>query len=397
MRKILIVLVTAGVTAALIWGAWAWLQPGPATRVSGDMWDYALDVEDLPEGWTFGGRSVQLPQNLANDPAFAETTVLRNVEQIYSAQYTPPDLSELADFTLELLRYAIPEDAHAGLITENPGADWERLDAPAIGEESVVWRYLNPDIDVDQQLIRVDFRYLNVIGSVTLFGTRAALPDATLPREYAQKVLERLQAAPTPAALRELERRQMSDLRLRLLQTELPQLDADRGALWEINPDFLGGWTDNSDFSADAQRVLNQLGRITGYQVYYSKPVADASQNPAAGYVLFQQVSVYATTEAAPRGLAAMIGVEGAPELTDPPRVGEGVRAWSTLLTRRATADTIALTEISFHQGPYVATVQLQSTPLPAGPDHEAMLAANRALAVTLAEALAAKLQAGQP
>lgn len=393
MKRSMLIGLTLVTLAALGLVAYVW-WPRPATRVAGDAWDYRLLPEDMPAGWTFAGHAVQTAYDLAAEQPITPTAVLNNVQQIYSARYAPPENSEYADFTMEVLLYDSSADAEAALNAEDLGENWERVESATLGEQSQVWHYRNPEFALNQNLYRVDFRYLNALGSVTMFGTAEALPDADEPLGFARQILAKMQAEPTPPALERLQARRLPDLRSRLLTLEqVDQLDTYPGGRWQIHGDYLGSWTENRDFSPEAQPVLNQLGRIAGYQMYFVKPLTKEEEAQDAGSFLFQQISVYERAESAPAGLQSMIGLQGVEEMSVPPRIGERTRIWYTLFARRNLQDIIAITEISFSQGPYVATVQLQSVPLALDADREQKLNDNLQLAIALAQALAENLK----
>lgn len=390
----------AVVALITIAAAAVWLLPPAASLVEGDAWDYGLTMEELPDGWTFDAHSVQLPHNLAVAQTQGDDrALLNNVRQIYSARYLPPPTSGYAELTLEVLIYNAVAEAQAALQAESPGENWGRAGGPTVGEQSVIWRYLDPTAPATQNLYRVDFRHLNAIGSVTLFGEAQTVPNADEVVGYARRVLARMQATPVPPALQRLQSRQIPDPRPLLLMSELPRLDPDWGDRWEVNARYLGSWTDNEDFEPEGRAVLERLGRLTGYQLYLLKPLSEEeqAQTPGAAYAVFQQISVYGSAENAPRGLDSMAGLPTATESTEPPPVGDRARLWSTLLRRSGTPDTIALTEINFVVGRFVATMQVQTTKLPSTVDREAILSANQERAITWAQALAQKLRTVQP
>lgn len=384
-------------------GLAACASPAPSL-VRGDAWDYRLTTTDLPPGWTLTDQTVQTAIDLSR-PAPADSAApvvtdtvpaasLHNLDQLYTVRYTPPDNSAYADLTLQILLYRATADAQASVSAENPGADWVLVEAPTIGEQSRVWRYQTPQADIHQGLYRVDFRYLNTVGSLTMFGSDVALPGPDEPLRYAQLVLDKLKAGAEPAALRQLLSAKLPDLRTRLLdQAQLAALDPAFGERWIVSDQYAGSWTLNADFGDEAQATLDQLGRVAGYQLYLVKPLNSDEFAQVAGAALFQQVSAYRQASATARGLASMIGLPDTAELVAPPSVGEDTRAWSTLKTSTA-GQTLAVTEISFALGRYVATVQLQSPPLGAGVDQQQALADNLAQAQTLAEALAGNLAA---
>jgi len=384
-------------------GLAACAAPAPAL-VRGDAWDYRLTATDLPAEWTLTDQTFQtaaeISQPAPTDPAAPVVTdtvpaaSLNNATQLYTARYTPPENSPYADLTLQVLLYQAAVDAQAGLSAENPGADWVPVDAPTIGEQSRVWRYQAPASDVQQGLYRVDFQYLNAVGSLTMFGSSVVLPGPDEPLRYAQLVLDKFKTGAEPAALRELGQAGLPDLRTRLLgQAQLAALDAAYGERWIISDQYLGSWTLNADFGDEARATLDRLQRVAGYQLYMVKPLNSAEFAEVAGAALFQQVSAYRQAASTARGLQALIGLPDTPELAAPPSVGEGTRAWSAV---KGTVDgqRLAITEISFSIDRYVATVQLQSPPLGAEADSGQALADNLALARELAEALAGNLTA---
>jgi hypothetical protein len=399
MRKYLWIGLAILALIAIGVAAFSLLRP-PVTLIEGDAWAYGLTADELPAGWTFDEHGVQLPHNLLGAQAQGSNSAqFNNIRQIYSARYLPPENSNYADFTLEVLIYNIVADAQAALTAEAPGENWERTEGPAIGDQSVIWRYNDPTTVADQNLYRVDFRYLNAIGSVTLFGTTQAVPNAEEALNYARRVFAKMQANPVPPALQQLQSRQLPDPRPLLLMSELPRLDPNFGDRWEVNPQYLGTWTENEDFDAEGRAALQRLGRLTGYQLHLLKPLSaeEQARNPEAAYAVFQQVSVYGSAENAPRGLAAMIGLQGAIEAPQPPAIGDRARLWSTLLRRRDTNATIAITEINFVVGRYVATLQVQTAALPADADQNAALNANQQRAIAWAQVLAEKLRTVNP
>jgi hypothetical protein len=378
--------------------ACATTAPAPEL-VLGDAWDYRLTSTDLPAGWALSEQTALTALDVARSPITATAPItatpasLQNVQQIYTARYALPEGSEYADFTLQLLLYPTVADAQAGIMAESPGEGWEKVDAPVVGEQSQVWRFRGGEAaGVDQGLYRVDLRHLNAVASLTMLGSAKALPGPDEPLTYARKVLEKLTAGADPAALRQLRQAGLPDLRARLLgQAQLAGLDAVFGDRWVVSEQYLGSWTLNEDFGGEARATLDRLGRVAGYQLYLVKPVDIDEYSQVAGSALFQQVSAYRQADSAERGLKAMIGLTGVFESPVPPRVGEGTRAWSQVM-KSADGSSISVTEISFHLGRYVATVQLQSPPLAEDADQRVALADNLALATKLALALADNL-----
>lgn len=384
-----------------------WLLAACAPRapelVLGDAWNYTLRAADLPAGWTFSAQSVLTAEDVARALTPVTDTVtttvnspsLAKVTQLYTARYTPPTASEYSEFTLQILLYPSAADARSSLSAEDPGAGWTKVEAPAVGEQSQVWRYQEWLTDTSQGLYRVDFRYWNAVGSVTMFGSALALPGPAEPLEYAQKVVEYFKTGADPEGLRQLRAAGRPDVRAQLLtQRQLAALDPAFGERWVVSDQYFGAWTLNADFGGEASATLDRLGRVSGYQLYLVKPVEPKEYGGVSGAALFQQVSVYREASAAPNGLKALVGLAGAPELADPPAVGEGRRAWSRV-AEIADGSSIAVTEISFYVGQSVATVQLQSAPLPKTADPAVKLSENLALAAAFAQQLAANL-AGQ-
>ncbi|MBL8058044.1 MAG: hypothetical protein JNK29_15170 [Anaerolineales bacterium] len=399
-RHILLILVIGAGLLGL--AACASVPPAPEL-VQGDAWEYGLTAADLPAGWSVSEQSAQTAVDLARPPDPAVTGItatlpisvpasLQNVQQIYAARYAPPEASTYADFTLEVLIFPTLADAQAGLSAEAPGEGWELVAAPAVGEQSQVWRYQAPLTETTQGLYRVDFRYWNAVASLTMLGGADVLPGPEEPLRYAQIVLGKFTAGADPAALRELRAAGLPDVRGRLLsQTQLAELDPVLGGRWIISDQYLGTWTLNEDFNAEAQVTLKRLGRVAGYQLYLVKPINSDEFAQVAGSALFQQVSAYQAADKAATGLKAMVGLPGALESPVPPEVGEAARAWSQVL-KSADGSQIAVTEISFHVGQYVATVQLQSPPLAEGDNQKVRLNDNLVLATELAKTLAANL-----
>lgn len=405
MRRLRLLLLLLGGLFGL--AACASTPPPPPELVQGDAWEYGLLPADLPAGWTFAQQAGLTAVDLArsepvSDPVPLTESVplaasLNDVTQMYTARYAPPETSLLGGLTLQILRYATSAEAQAGLSAEDPGEGWTKVEAETIGEQSQVWRYQPWITDTTQGFYRVDFRYWNAVGSVTMFGTAEAMPGPAEPLRFARLVAGRFKAGADPAALRALRAAGLPDPRGYLLnQDQLAKLDQAFGDRWVVSGQYLGTWTLNSDYGGEATTVLDRLGRVAGYQLYLVKPLTDVERGLTAGAVLFQQVSAYREAAAAPKGLQALRGLaaSGGQELTSPPAVGEGRRAWSQVVLSEGT--TLAIAEISFYLGRYVATVQVQSPPLAAGVDYTAKLKATEALAAQLAGQLAANLAAGQ-
>lgn len=373
------------------------------TQVTGDAWDYQLKVDELGlrGNWALGEAELFTAHDLHAEGVVTSTASLANAQQVYIVHYQSPASSEFGDYTLEIVRYPSTADAELALSAEALPEEWHLVDTPALGDASRVWQFNSPDTTLNQGLYRVDFRHLNVIVSVTMIGSAKILPDHTEPLNQARKVLAKLQAAPEPPQLSRLRSAQTPDLRTLLLtQSQLGGVIPPTGSAWSVNSRLLPGWTNNEDFaSQEARQLLDQLGRITGYQMWLVKPPAEDSKDsdPSAG--LFQQVSAYQRADSTANGLKAMIGLPGAAELSEPPRVGEAARAWNTLIPRKLSDGreaVIAATEISFRTGPYVASLQLQSQPI-TNTSSTAVLKENYDRAVKLAQALANNLDKAKP
>jgi hypothetical protein len=366
------------------------------TQVTGDAWSYRLRADEVPAGWTLAGQSVLTAGDLALSEPVTTTTGLQNAQQVYLASFSPPPSSQYADFSLQIIRYGTVAEAQAGLQAETLNDEWEPVTAATVGDESRVWHFRNPEDSPDQNFYRVDFRYLNVIGSVSVFGTAQVLPNAEETLTYARQVLAKLQAEPAPPEVARLQSAQLPDVRTRLLtQAQLNEATATAGTAWRLNDQLLPGWVNNDDFpTPEAQQALNQLGRITGYQMWLIKPPAEGATqlDPVVG--LFQQASAYPSPAAAAQGLKALIGLPGVRELNPAPSVGDATRAWSTLLlqeTGNAQSPVVATTEIDFQVGHYVASLQVQSQPIN-NVTSLTVLKQNYDLAVALAQMLAKNL-----
>lgn len=384
-RPLLILAAALVIVGAVGWYAYARSRP---VRLDGEAWTYTLAQADLPDGWQVGGNQLQTAYDLqhANPPGPADLT------SVYSIEFSRPDKADLFDITAQVLIYASPEAATKAFAAENPGAEWESIAAPtSLGDGTAVWR-LKPVADAPQQAsYRVDFRYLNGVGSVGVVGTSDKLLDASAAYGYASKILSRMQNDPAPAALK--AQGSGPDLRgLLLSQTDLARLDTTHGEQWEFNSVQLPGWTPNSAFADPGG--MDKLGRLMGYQAWLIKPLADKDLKTGTGIALFEQVSVYTTPDQAKTTMQKMTGLQGG-EWPKPPAVGESSRAWTQVLDSQNSAvgpGALATTAINFQSGVYTGSIQLQSAPVKAIDINQSQ-ALNQKLAEALAAALADKLK----
>ena len=395
--------VLIALSISLLWMSACTARP---TQVSGDVWSYRLLPEELPAGWTIASQDIYTAADLSAVASvtptapISGTSGLTDAQQLYSASYRPPENSQYANFTLDIIRYPTSAEAQQGLSHEGLAEEeWEQVPHTTLGDESRVWHFRNPAEATNQNLYRVDFRYLNAVGSVSMLGSASALPNADEALGYARQVLAKMQAAPQPAALEKLQSAQLPDTRTLMLTPAQIQTATGGNAEWSLNNLLLPGWVGNEDFpNAEARDMLNRLGRITGYQMWLIKPPAEgqAAIDPAVG--LFQQVSVYQQAASTAQGLQAMIGIPNVSESQAAPAIGEGARMWSTLIPQDPSnkqGALVATSEISFRVGHYVASVQLQSQPID-DPSTFTVLQQNHDLAIAVAQALAQNLSGGQ-
>ncbi len=408
MKSRVIIFALAGVLIAAAVGlGYYFTQPRP-TYISGDAWDYALHLEDLPDDWLLSERAITTPfdvgqraPELGVEPgASLSLTDLRN---FYQAQYDPPVFSEFVNLAVEILMYDTVDAAMRAASGEDPGEDWRRADGAQIGDETRVWSYLAPPEagQINQNLFRVDARYLNAVVSVTMHGTRGALPDPDEPARYAALIVERMRRGARSAELDRLEAAQLTDLRTSLVtQAQLAELEDQLGERWLVDARLLPRWTPTSDLvSEEARRMLTRLGRITGYQMFMIKDLTVAERQTIVTEGFFQQISAYGRADSADQALDLMIGLENAAESPIPPQVGDRARSWTTLLQQtREDGEivTIAASEVDFRLGRYVGSVRVQTRPLGASERNQAQVD-NLQKALILALRLAANLRsAGQ-
>jgi hypothetical protein len=388
----LLLIFTIGVWVVIY--RWAGTVP---TALTGDAWDYAVLLSEVPAGWTLSQHDITTPYDLAQAKASApvtatisvtDTAALQNMTQMYSARYAPPDTSPYADFTCQVILYQAEADARAALAAENPGPEWETAPAPAMGDEARLWHFKNPDPSVSENIYRVDFRYFNGIGSATLMGTAAVVPDAKEVLGYADKMLLKMKKAATPADLSSLQSAGLRDLRPYLLtQAQVAQADPYLGNRWVWATEELPTWTPTNIMSAGAQKALAPLGRVTGYQMYFYKSLTQSELQGAMPVLLFQQVTAYRQAANAQKGLDLMQGITQLEEFASPPQIGDGkTHGWKGELSTTlgdGTKATVAVSELDFRVGNYVASIKLQSRPLSASEISQADKATGKAQAGT--------------
>jgi hypothetical protein len=283
--------------------------------------------------------------------------------------YQPPDTSPYADFTCQVILYQTDTDAQAALSAEDPGVEWESAPAPDVGDEARLWHFKNTDPSVSENIYRVDFRYLNGIASATLMGTAQAVPDSKEVTGYAGKMLDKMKKAATPADLKSLQSAGLGDLRPYLLtQAQVAQADLHLGDRWLWATEQLPGWTPTNIMSEGAQKALAPLGRVTGYQMYFYKSLSQKELMEVFPVLLFQQVTAYKQAANAQKGLDMMRGISELEEFASPPKIGDGqTHGWKGELSSTQTDGTkvvVAVSELDFRVGNYVASVKLQSRPL---------------------------------
>ncbi len=373
------------------------LRPRP-THLTGDAWDYTLLPNEVADGWKLRSQGIITPHDLTQESLETNTNLtqsvsLLNMTQLYYAAYQPPEQSLYFDLTLQVILYAAEAEAAAAFAPENPGVEWEPVAVAQVGDEGRAWRYLNPDPTLNQNIYRIDFRFLNGIASVTMLGATEALPNLDEPLAYARLIHQKMLTHPTPGELQRLERAHRPDLRAALLtQTQLVQVDDYLGGRWQMDSRLLPGWTATAAFNPESQSTLQRLGRVTGYQMFLVKALSQAEQTHNFPAGLFQQVTLYGQADAAGEALGYMVGLEQFPEREPSSKVGDEARAWSGLLESTTNAGvkiTVAVTEIDFRVGTYIGSIRLQTRPLTPAELADGQ-ASNEQLALTLAQRLAA-------
>jgi hypothetical protein len=403
MKRRTWILVWIGTVAVAAAGLGVYFALPHPTHLSGDPWDYTILPHETSKDWVLVRQGVITPHDLEQADGEAQTPIstsvnLNNMVSLYYAEYEPPHLSEYLDFTIEIITYRTDADAAAALAGGAPGDEWEKTPASTIGDESVVWHYLNPDPTLNQNLYRVDFRFLNGIGSVTMIGTRKVLPNAGEPLDYARKIQQKMLNKAVPKELTRLRRSRQPDLRPLLVnQAQIAVLDEHLGHRWQIDSRFVPQWTPTDKIdSPEARELRTQLGRTTGYQMFLVKSLSTEERNKNISEGFFQQISAYGREDAAQAALKAMIGLENVPEAPTPPQVGDQSRLWGGLLTTTqsdGTRLTLAVNEIDFTVGSYVGSIRLQSRPL-AESEFTSAQVENLQLTLKLATMLAANLGA---
>lgn len=382
---------------------WYFFQSRP-THLSGNAWDYALRPDELSDVWTLSAEDVTTAYDLAQTsepPAPLTPSVsLTNLREVYAADYGGAESSDYIRLTFQILLYETEADASASLTTEDPGPEWESITVATVGTATRAWRFINPpdDPSLDQTIYRVNFQYLNSVSSIVLWGTGQAAPNPNELIQYARQISNKMRANATPPELKQLQNRRLPDVRAVLLsQIQLAQLDSYLGQRWRVDARSVPTWTPNASFgSPETATALQQLGRLTGYQMFLVKSLTTDEVKQDLPLSLFQQLTIYQSPEAAQTGLGQMTGLEQVIETPLVTPVGEAARYWGALAATTQNDDTrvtVAIHEIDFRVGAYVGSIRLQTRALSAG-EADAALAASGQLARQLAEALAANVQA---
>lgn len=386
MNRSIIIVVSALIVIGLV-GGMAYYVNRP-TSIRGDPWDYNLVTADLPAGWELSNNKIETAFDIEREKKVNAS----GLESVHSVEFRQPTAVNFFNLTAQVLKYDSPEIAHTAFANETTSAEWETIATTrSLGDETTVW-HLKPVADAPEQAsYRVDFRYFNGVVSVAVTGTTDEIKDATQALNYANKILEKMQKTATPESLRLLGAR--PDLRGRLLtQADLARVDDQFGERWLYNSRLTPGWTPNSAF--DNPEGMAQLGRIVGYQAWLIKPLSTEELKPETTVTLFQQVTVFQSSEQAQATLARMVGLESGGWATAP-LVGESAKGWTQVFeANSATAgqEAVATTEISVRVGVYTGSIRVQSSKVKAS-DVSLAKAANELLAFQFAKALAAKLQ----
>ncbi len=329
--------------------------------LSGDPWDYATRLTDLPAGWALGETGIRTPHDLAQGlPASgaALTSTLAGLTQMYYAQYQPPAASEYAGCTSQVVLYPDDTAAAAALAGEDLGAAWESLTAPDLGDGARLWHWISPPGSAPITY-RLDFLFRNGLGSVTLMGTDKALGAVAEVEDLARKMQDRMEKNATPPALKALSAAGLPDLRkLLLTQDALAQADPALGANWQIAPDPAPGW-----LPATSQ-APGPAGLVAGYQMALHKLAPQPAEAGDFPLWLYEYVTAYRQPDNAQQALDILNPIERLPELTTPPQIGDGTtRVWQGEVSNGKNS-TVAADMIAFRVGSYVASIRLESRPL---------------------------------
>jgi hypothetical protein len=395
-RPIVLIILAALVLAAAVVAALVLADPQP-TGLAGDPWDYNLSIKDLPEDWKANSARIQTAYELAllSADTSGEDAILPSSAGLLSTHYTDfnKDTGNIFYLSSQVILYDTTQTAHNAFTAEAPGPEWEKLTpGKTIGEETTVWHLIAIPEAPDQASYRVDFRYLNGIGSIGVTGTTGGMNDDKVALEYAAKILDKMQKSARPEALKTLSDASRPDLRTLMLdQNQLAELDSRLGERWAFDDRQPPTWTPNSSFT-DPDGLAG-FGRIMGYQAFMIKLLNPEEVEPALTAGFFQQVTAYEEADKAQQILAHMAGL-GSGLWETPPNVGDSARAWSEVFqSEGGQSQIIAVTEIGFQVGAYIGSVRTQTVPLLTTQVKDAR-EANQQLAQKLAEALADNLKA---
>lgn len=394
-RTIVIALIALGVVIA---GALAWNNLTTPTRtITGDVWDYRLLPADAGEAWTLSDQTVLDVSQLQSSEVATATVNVPGLRSLYTGSYVAgSDNPDLNDLGVRVLLFDTTDNASTALQGESLGEGWAILEGSVPGaDESRVWRYTDPDPAFVQSVVRVDFRVLNAIGSVSMLGTALGVPDATQAIAYASKIAATMREKPTPVELQSTGLLATTpDPRSYLLSpAQLAEVDAQLGDRWLINTTQLPSFTTNSDFPEPAKALLDRAGRLLGYQSYWVKGISRDEEARTIGVLLFQQVSVYQNAEGAATGLSAMAGLSAANEIKPGPAIGDAARKWALITEPGQNPDgQSSVIELNFRVGRYVASVQVTSRAVGNREAAVTLSGPNDALAEALARRLAENL-----
>lgn len=394
-RPIVWIILAALVLAAAVVAALALARPRPIA-LTGDPWDYNLSIKDLPEDWKANSARIQTAYELAllSADTSGDNAPLPSPAGLLSTHYTDfnKDTGDIFYISSQVILYDTPQAAHNALAAEAPGAEWEELvPSKIIGDETTVWHLIAIPDAPDQASYRLDFRYLNGIGSIGVTGTTDGMNDDQVALEYAAKILDKMQKSARPEALKTLRDASRPDLRTLMLdQNQLAELDSKLGERWVFDDRQPPAWTPNSSFTDPDG--LAEFGRIMGYQAFLIKLLNPEEVEPALTAGFFQQVTAYEEADKAQQILDHMDGL-GSGLWETPPNVGDSARAWSEVFKSEGEqSQIVAVTEIGFRVGAYIGSVRAQTVPLLTVQVKDAR-EANQQLAQKLAEALADKLK----